>query len=265
MRQRQDRLAEQRDAVARIARRIVAVGGLGAIDVPVGDRVARVPRGDHRLQRGAHHGAAGFAAVEEFLLVDLRRFVRVTDEDDVDTLVFPFQEEVQQDEEALGEILLALAHRGRDVHEAEHDCLCARHDNRVEAIVADVDRIDERYGALPALHAPDLGVELADPQLIGDFRPRLGAQRRELRLQPLELGQARATKREPPAHADPHRAQHGEVRRRAVAGVSRAAELAGGCVLERGLDEVGKLEVLEQDVEEFGFAEREGERILAAA
>ena len=78
-------------------------------------------------------------------------------------------------------------------------------------------------------------------------------------------GEPRAAEREAPAHADPHRAQHGEIRRRAVVGVARPAKFARGRILERSLDEVGKLEILEQDVEEFGFAEREGERVLAAA
>jgi hypothetical protein len=35
----------------------------------------------------------------------------VADEDDVDPVVTPLEEEMQQHEEALGEILLALAHR----------------------------------------------------------------------------------------------------------------------------------------------------------
>ena len=170
--QRQDRLGEQRDAVPRVAARIVAVGGLGAIDVPVGGGVARVARLDHRLQRGTDDGAAGLAAVEEFLLVDFGGFVGVADEDDVDPLVFALEEEVQEDEEALGEILLALAHRGRDVHQAEHHRLGARNDRRREAVVAHVDRIDERNGALPPPEALDLGVELADPQLVGDFQGR---------------------------------------------------------------------------------------------
>ena len=108
------------------------------------------------------------------------------------------------------------------------------------------------------------GVELADPQLVDDLEGGLGAHRFELRLEPLDLGVGRPAKREAPAHADAHGAQHREVRRRAIVGVASPPELARAHILERRLDEIGKLQVLEQDIEELGFAERERERILAA-
>ena len=188
MGQRQDHFGEQRDAVARVAARIVAVGGLGAIDVPVCGGIARLARRDHRLQRGADHGAAGLAAVEKFLLVDFRRLMVVADENDVDAFVFALEEEVQQDEEALGQVLLAFAHRCRHVHQAEHDRLGTRNVRRREAIVAHVDRIDERDGALPALEPLDVGVELADTRLVRELWGRPGPQRRKLGLEPFDLG-----------------------------------------------------------------------------
>ena len=81
-------------------------------------------------------------AVEEGLLVDFLRLMGVADEDDVDALVAPLQEQMQQHEEALGEVLLALAHRAGDVHQAEHHRLGVGHRLLLEAVEADVDRID---------------------------------------------------------------------------------------------------------------------------
>ena len=94
---------------------------------------------------------------------------------------------------------------------------------------------------------------------------RIGAQRLELRFEPLDLGRARTAQRHAPAHADAHRAQHGEIGRRAVAGVAGPPELLRLGVLERGFDQIGKFEILEQDVEEFGLGQGERERVLAAA
>ncbi len=50
-------------------------------------------------------------AVEEGVLIHLLRLVRMADEHDLGALVAPLQEQVQQHEEALGEVLLPLAHR----------------------------------------------------------------------------------------------------------------------------------------------------------
>jgi hypothetical protein len=64
------------------------------------------------------------------LLVDLLRLGVVADEDDVDLLVVPRQEQVQQDEEALGQVLARLVHRARHVHQAEHHRLAGGHRHR---------------------------------------------------------------------------------------------------------------------------------------
>jgi hypothetical protein len=67
--------------------------------------VARADDLLHQHQRAADHGAAGLAGVEEVLLVHLLRLRVVADEDELDLLVVPGQEQVQQDEEALGQLL----------------------------------------------------------------------------------------------------------------------------------------------------------------
>jgi hypothetical protein len=50
----------------------------------------------------------------------------VADEDDLDVLVVARQEQVEQHEEALGDVLALLVHRAGDVHQAEHHRLRRR-------------------------------------------------------------------------------------------------------------------------------------------
>ena len=93
-------------------------------------------------QRGGDHRAAALRAVEEGLLVHFLRLMGVADEDDFGAVVAALQEQVQQHEKAFGKILLAFAHRAGHVHQAEHHRLGVRNGLRVEAVEADVDRID---------------------------------------------------------------------------------------------------------------------------
>src|SRR4051812_31717132 len=69
--ERQHLAAEQLDAAAAIGAVIVAVRGLRRVDVPGVERIALARHGQHLLQRAGNDGAAGLAAVEEGLLVDL--------------------------------------------------------------------------------------------------------------------------------------------------------------------------------------------------
>ncbi len=103
-------------------------------------RIALAHDADHLLERGRDDRAARLRRVEERLLVHFLRIMGVADENDVDALVAALQEKVQEQEEALGQILLALAHRARDVHEAEHHGLRARHGLGLEGVEAHVER-----------------------------------------------------------------------------------------------------------------------------
>ena len=75
----------------------------------------------------------------------------------------------------------------------------------------------------------------------------------------------RAAQRQAAAHAVAHRAQHVEVGRRAVVGIAGAPVFAVRGVLQRGLDEIGQFEIVEQDVEELVLRQRERESVLAVA
>jgi hypothetical protein len=52
--------------------------------------------------------------VEEIVFVDFLRLRVMADEDQVDLLIMPGQEQVEQDEEALGEILAVTSAPKRD-------------------------------------------------------------------------------------------------------------------------------------------------------
>src|SRR5260221_11472329 len=113
--ERQHLATQELDAMAAIGSVIVTVGGLGGVDVPGIERIALASDRQHFLERGRDDGAAGFAAVEEGLLVDLLGRAGMANEDDVDRAIAPLEEDVQEHEEALGEVLHRLGHRAGDI------------------------------------------------------------------------------------------------------------------------------------------------------
>ena len=256
---------QQLDAAACVVARIVAVGGLGAIDVPIRDGIALLANLDHFLQRRTDDGAARFLAVEKLLLLDLARLVGMADEHDVHPVIFALQEQVQQDEEPLGEILFAFAHRGRNVHQAEHDRLRAGNGHAREPVVANVDRIDEGNRPLQAFEPLDVAEQLRDALPFDQIGRILGPQLVQFLLETPDFVRRRPPQRQTSAHAVAHGAQHVEVGRRAVVGIAGPPVFAERGVLQRGLDEFGQFEIVEQDVEKFFFRQREGEGVLARA
>ncbi|MNS63481.1 hypothetical protein D3C72_965760 [compost metagenome] len=124
---RQQVFGQKACALARVGAERIAVAGLRRVHVPPRGRIALFQNLAHQLQRGQHDGAAALGVVEERLLVHFLGVVRMADEDQVHVLVLARQEQVQQREEALGQVLLAFVHGPRNVHQAEHDR--ARHRN----------------------------------------------------------------------------------------------------------------------------------------
>src|SRR5208337_4046411 len=120
----------------------------------------------HFLKRRGDDGAAGFAAVEECVLVDLLRLVRMPDEDHLDVTVAAAQKEIEQRVEPLGEILQVLVHRAGNVHEAEHDGLRYGLRHGLVPPVAYIDGIDERNGASAQALPLELGAKAKDLVLI---------------------------------------------------------------------------------------------------
>ena len=65
------------------------------------------------------------------------------DEDHLYLLVALFQKEMQKKKEALCQVFLPRAHGARDVHQAEHHRLGLGLGHLFEAVVANIDRVDE--------------------------------------------------------------------------------------------------------------------------
>ena len=80
-------------------------------------------------------------------LVHFLGVVGVADEDQVHLAVLAGEEEIEQREEALGEILLVLVHRRRHIHEAEHDRARDRLRLPDAVAIAKVDLVQEREPA----------------------------------------------------------------------------------------------------------------------
>src|SRR5882672_6503171 len=197
--ERQDLAAAQLAAAAAIGTVIVAVGGLRGVDVPSVERITLARHRQHLLERARDDGAAGLAAVEKGLLVDLLGRAGVADEHDVDGAVAPLEEDVEQHEEPLGEVLHRLGHRARNVHQAEHHRLGVRPRNAIEAVVADIDGIDVGNQLGPPQQYLDLDLDALDG---GGVAGRLALL--ELALQRLDLGRLRPAQRDAPRHAVAH-------------------------------------------------------------
>ncbi|MCY1174345.1 hypothetical protein D9M73_145430 [compost metagenome] len=99
----------------------------------------------HQLQGTGHDGPAGFAGVEELFLVHFTGAGVVADEHHVNLVVVTLEKQVQQDEEALGDVLGRLGHRAGHVHQAEHHGLGAGVGLFDEQVVLEVERVEKRH------------------------------------------------------------------------------------------------------------------------
>jgi hypothetical protein len=84
--------------------------------------------------------------VEEFFLVHFGRRRVMADEHHFDLVVHALEEQVEQDEEALGGVLARFVHRAGHVHDAEHHRLRHRLGHLDAVVVAQVERVDEGDG-----------------------------------------------------------------------------------------------------------------------
>src|SRR5712692_3427703 len=256
--ERQHLAAQELDAMAAIGPVIIAVGGLGSIDVPGIERIALAGDLQHFLERRRDDGTAGLATIEEGLLVDLLGRAGMADEDDVDGAVAPLEEDVEEHEETLGKILHRLGHRAGDVHQAEHHRLGVRPRHAIEPVVADVDRVDIGDQLAAALQHLDLRRD-TDRGILIAFSRRLVT----FPLERLELGGLRPAQRDAPGHAVAHGAADAEVGRRPRHRIAGAKKIGRVGLLQRLLDQIRQLEILEEHVEELFAGEGELEGILA--
>ncbi|OMP13912.1 hypothetical protein COLO4_00647 [Corchorus olitorius] len=150
--ERHNLLAENLPADRRVVVPVVAVRGLGGVDVPFVGGIALGHDLLHQLQGTGDDGAAGFPGVEEFFFVNFAGAGVVADEDHFDTVVVALQKQVQKDEEALGDVLGSLGHGTGDV-------------------VLQVEGIEERNAVDPGDEAFDLRFDFLDITEVVRFFP----------------------------------------------------------------------------------------------
>lgn len=190
----------------------------------------------HHLQRAGDDGAAGLAGVEELLLVDLAGAGVVADEHHFDLLVVPLEEQVEQDEEALGDVLGRLGHRAGDVHQAEHHRLGGGVGLLDQQVVLEIEGIEERYPVDARAEPGDFQFEFLDiAEVVRLFAldPLQFLQRRA------QLGPAAAGQRDAPRMGRAQGADDVDARRVAVVADAGADGLEGVGAGDVALDQVG--------------------------
>ena len=189
--------------------------------------------------------------MEEGLLVDLACLVGVADEDQLDAVVAPAEKEMQQHEEALGQVLFPLAHRSGDIHQAEHDGPGVRLGLRLEVAVPDIERIEIGYGLLPPQQFLDRRVERRQFRKLLTVRLVQGLELEDPRPHFLDLPVSRPPQRQPATERVPHRALDVEIGRRPGDGLAGPPRLGRLGLMQRALDHIGQFEILEEDLQEL--------------
>ncbi|MNN26280.1 hypothetical protein D3C81_1397810 [compost metagenome] len=118
---------------------------MGGVDVPFVGRVAFGHDLLHQLQGAGDDGAAGFPGIEKLLFVHFAGAGVVADEHHFDLVVVSLEKQVQEDEEALGNVLGGLGHGTGNVHQAEHHRLGAGVGLLDQQVVLEVEGVEERH------------------------------------------------------------------------------------------------------------------------
>ena len=255
----QDVLLQHGHTLLHVVIEVVTVGGLRGVNVPVIDRVARRHHLQHFVQSGRNHGAAGFGVAEESILVNFLRRRGVADENDVHFRVVPRQEQVKQHEEALRQILQRLCHRGRHVHQAEHDSLGFRLRPPFVAVICKVDGVDISDDLAHVRQPGQAGFQPRNQLLIRRVARFL---RRDLDFQFVELRDAWTPQGNPACETVAHGAQPVELGRRALGGVASADWFGRAQIFQFGFDQVRQFQIFEKKIEKFLAAQAEDEIIF---
>jgi hypothetical protein len=210
----------------------------------------------HQCQRARHDGAAGLARVEELLLVDLLGAGVVADEDHLGALVVALQEQIEQQKEALGDLLHVLVHRTGDIHQAEHHRLGAGLRLFGVEVVAQVVAVEKRNLLQPRLQLGDLLVQFTDAPLEQGGLRR--AQQRLTRVeQLLQLCPQWCADGDAPRQRRAHRAHDVELGRTAIADHAGPAQLEAVDPGQMAFDQIGQRQILEQEFEKLIARDRE--------
>jgi hypothetical protein len=186
----------------------------------------------------------------------------MADEDDLDLVVVPLQEQIQQDEEALGQVLAHLIHGSGHVHDAEHHGLAGGLRLLGEGLIAQIEGVDERQRGDARLEPVDL---LAQRDDAGSVSKHAGA-----RAAPISSpvrgcardGAPSAVRRAMAPLSERTTSMLLGAPTRGVAGAD-ALELGGAHELVA--HQIRQFQVVEQQVEELFARQLEDEVVLALA
>src|SRR5690554_7981855 len=171
----------------------------------------------------------------------------MANEDDLHVAIAALDEEIEEHEETFGEVLNLLGHGTRHVHQAEHDGLSYRPRHGFKAVEAHIDGIEKGDLFLPPAKLVEFRAQLFQFRILWLLR----LEQLNTFLQRPHLLGARSVQGDAPRQAVTHGAQQVDVRWRAAGGVSRSLEahlLGAGYAL---LHQIGKFEILEENVEEL--------------
>src|SRR5690554_398855 len=149
---------------------VIPVGSLRHIEVPLCEWIAAGNDFIDQIERARNNSAAGFPRIEELLLIDLLGSGMVAHEYQLDFFIAAFEKKVEQQEKALGDVLVSLGHGAGNVHDAEHHRLAGRLWLIDQVVVTQIISIDERYRLQALFKSLDLRFELSDPRRVTQYR-----------------------------------------------------------------------------------------------
>ena len=190
----------------------------------------------------------------------------VADKHHFDFLVVLLQEQIQQDKEAFGDVLVHLGHGTGYIHQAEHHRTGGGFGLLQVLPVAQVDLVNERNAFDVGFQPRDFLFQHLDLVFMAEGRIeiiRCAFQRLELFFQVPDLFLARAAQAQTPGVGAPKGTHHIQLGGHALGGEARAYITEGFGVLEFFPGQIGQLQIVEQEVEKLFLGNLEGELIHA--
>ncbi|MCY1441643.1 hypothetical protein D9M71_579650 [compost metagenome] len=160
----------------------------------------------------------------------------VADEDDLDLVVVPLEEQVEQDEEALGDVLGRLGHGAGDVHQAEHHRLGGRIGLLDQQVVLEVEGIEVGNAFDSGAKFGNFSFKFLD---IAEVVRLFALEPLQFRLGVLELAAAAARQGDAPGMSRAQGADDIDARGAAFVADAGAHRLEGVGAGEVALDQVG--------------------------
>ncbi len=172
----------------------------------------------------------------------------VTNEDHVDLVVVTLEEQVQQNEEALGDVLGRLGHGAGDVHQAKHDCFGAGVGLLDQQVVLEVEGVEVGHTTNACLQSVDFYFQLLN---VAEVIRLFALHALKLGGRFPELSPAAAGQRNTPCMRRAQGSDDVDPRRVALVADPGAHGLEGVGAGQVALDQVRQLQVFEHELEKL--------------